>query len=223
MKKIIPVVILLALMTSLFAQKQSILRNTALSAVVPGLGELMVGSNTKAGIFFTSEIGLLFSYISFNNHKNWAEDNYKQLAQTKMGVSKDNSDDYYQNLQKYKSSAVYNENVERHARNMYLIYYEDVESYEEYLNKWLIPEDQAWDWETDKNWLDYRQIRREKQDYEIYTKFTFAGLLLNRFVSMVDSAISTGKHNRKTDKFGKLNISPDFAKNGVRVTYEYKF
>jgi hypothetical protein len=223
MRRTLVTILILLMITGLFAQKQSILRNVALSAVVPGMGELMIGSNTKAGIFITSEIGILLSYIRFNNEKNWAEDAYKQFALTKMDVPKNRSDDYYQNLQKYKSSAEFNENIERYARNILLIYYEDTAAYEEYLDTWLIPDDESWDWETDKNWVDYRQIRRQKQDYELYSKFTFAGLLLNRFISMVDTAISTGKYNRKLEKFGTLDISPDFEKNGVRIVYEYKF
>ena len=223
MKKIIFPILLLFIVFNLFAQEQSILKNIALSAVIPGLGELKTNNYTKTGIFFTTEIGIWFSYFRFKEEMKWSENSYQQFAFSKTQIPVNSSDDYYQNLQDYRSSDVYNENVELYARNVFLLYYNDPDGYEEFLNNNLIPDNEAWDWETDKNWNKYKQLRRKKQDYEIYTKFAFASIILNRVISVIDTAFSTKKYNKKILQNSSLNFTPNFQKKGLQVVYEYKF
>ena len=99
----------------------------------------------------------------------------------------------------------------------------DPQSYEEYLEKYLIPEDMEWDWENNKNWYKYKDLRHVKQDYEIYSNFTLAAAILNRIVSAIDSALSAKKLNEKGKYLGKLSFQPDWNKKGMIINYEYKF
>ena len=52
-------------------------------------------------------------------------------------------------------------------------------------------------------------------------KHSIAAALLNRLVSVIDTFISTNKPDKQN--IGNLSISPDFAKNGMEIKYEYKF
>ena len=53
--------------------------------------------------------------------------------------------------------------------------------------------------------------------------FTFGAAILNRIVSIIDSAISVKKVNRKNSLLGNLVIEPDWKKKGMRISYEYNF
>jgi len=87
----------------------------------------------------------------------------------------------------------------------------------------MIPENMTWDWENNKNWNRYRDLRRDKQDYEIYANFALAAAILNRIVSVIDSAISIKNFNKHNNILSNLSIDPDWKNRGIRINYEYKF
>ena len=95
--------------------------------------------------------------------------------------------------------------------------------YEEYLEEYLIRNEDAWDWQNKKNWYKYRDMRRDKQNLEIYMKFAFAAAIMNRFISVVDSAILTKKFNREDHVYGYFQIRPDWEKIGLKLKYEINF
>jgi len=223
MRRIIPILLLLFLLSSLSAQQKSIRKAIVLSALVPGLGEVYTHNYNKAAVFFTIEAASIFTYFRLKSERQWALDSYKQFAYSMTGVPKDSQDWYYQLLQNYSCSEVYNESIIRDARNYYLIYKNDPVAYEEYLASRLVPEEQSWDWETDKNWYKFRSLRRDKQDMEIYMNFAFAAAIVNRFISVIDAAVSAKRFNKKYKNIGELSVVPDFAKGGFLVNYEYKF
>jgi hypothetical protein len=223
MKKHILIILLLLLMFNLSAQQKSIRKAIVLSALVPGLGEMYTNNYNKAAVFLTIEAATIFSYFRLKNERDWAKKSYKQFAYTMADIPKDSPDWYYQKLQNYTSSTSYNESIIRDARNYYLIYKNDPVAYEDYLNNFLVPDDEAWDWETDKNWYKYRSLRRDKQNMEIYMRFAFAAAIVNRFVSLIDAAVSAKHFNNELKDIGQLSVTPDFAKGGFFINYEYKF
>ena len=155
----------------------------------------------------------------------WASAAYKDYAENIVNAPQDSDKEYYQLIQDNFSSDAYNASVERYARNVYLIIKNDPEGYEEYLEKYKVPEEYSWDWENNKNWNRYKDLRYTKQNYEVYENFAVAALLINRLVSAVDAAVTAKKVNRNEDKhsLGKLNVTPDFIKDGMKVSYEIKF
>jgi len=223
MKKNILILFIFMILINLSAQKKSIRKAIVLSALVPGLGEVYTHNYNKAAVFFTIEAASIFTYFRLKDERQWALNSYKQFAYSMTGVSKDSKDWYYQLLQDYSSSEVYNESIIRDARNYYLIYKNDPVAYEDYLDRYLVPEDQSWDWETKKNWFKFRSLRRDKQDMEIYMNFAFAAAIVNRFASIIDAAVSAKRFNKEYKNLGELNIIPDFAKGGFFINYEYKF
>ena len=223
MKKIFLLILLLIISFNLFSQQLSAKKAMLYSAILPGLGEIYTKNPTKAGFFLGAEFAILFSYFRFKTETEWKIDSYEQFAFVNAGIPQNSSDVLYQNAQDYISSEEYNERIILAARNYFLIYYNDEEAYEEYLSYHLIPEEEGWDWENNKNWSKFQKLRRQKQDLEIYSNFAVAGLILNRLVSILDSAISAKKYNKQNQYYGKLYVAPVWENKGLKIGYEYKF
>ncbi len=225
MKRVLLLIILITIISSLAAEEKSMRKSIFMSAIAPGLGELYLGEYTKAGIFLGTEMAIIFAYFRLKDETEWATDSYKTFASSKAGISGNQNDSYYQLIQDYQSSSEYNASVMVYARNVYLSAnspYYDPDSYYQYLDAYLIPDNMQWDWETDQNYKKYRDLRREKQDLEIYTNFAFAAAILNRVISVIDTAMTARKLKKKY-KYGEITVVPDFSKKGFKLNYEYKF
>ncbi|MBN1948920.1 MAG: hypothetical protein JW784_04180 [Candidatus Cloacimonetes bacterium] len=221
------IITLILITTTLLAANEdhSIRKSMFFSLLTPGLGQIYNRDYTKAGIFLTTELIVIASYFRLNAETGWAINSYQQFAWNKAFIPINSSDEYYQLVQDFISSEDYNAGVINFARNVFLSAnspYYNPEQYYQYLEDYLIPPDLAWDWQLEKNWLQYRELRRNKQDLEIYKNFAFAAAILNRIVSVVDAAISARKI-KKTHLLSNLNFQPDWQKKGVRIFYEYKF
>ncbi len=223
MKKTLIVFLLLLLTSMLIAEELSTKKALFLSAVLPGLGEMYAKSYQKTATFFCVEAATIFSYLRLKDETQWATNSYKQFAFANANIPTDRDDSYYQIIQNYQSSENYNTSIIRDARNFYLIYKNDPQAYQDYLDEYLVPEDMQWDWETEREWTKYKKLRRNKQDLEIYTKFTFAAAILNRIVSMIDAAVTVNKINSENQLQGHLHIDPDWQKRGIKLYYEYNF
>jgi hypothetical protein len=193
------------------------------SALIPGLGELYTHNYTKAGIFFASDIAIVLSYFRFKNENDWAIKSYQQFALVKAGVQLHSSSEHYQLVQNFLSRESYNAYIIRYYRNYYLVYKHDPETYEQKLDEYLIPEEQDWNWETEKDLKKFRNMRQEQRNLETYAKLTVAATILNHLVSIIDSAISARINNKNVSQFQRISLTPDFAQKGFKLNYEIKF
>ena len=223
MNKTILILLLITLSLTLTGKELSVKKAMLYSILVPGLGEMYSQNYSKGAIFLATESAIIFSYFRMKSERDWAINSYKQYAYSVVGVPKDMDDDYYQLIQNYMSSEEYNDIIIRDARNYFLIYNTDPEGYEEYLEAHLIPEENSWYWDNNNEWSEFIKLRLKKQDYEIYSNFAFAAAILNRIISVIDSAMEVKKFNRSGQYLGKLSIQPDWNKNGMKIKYEYRF
>jgi len=225
MKKFILFSLLLFLFMNLSADVYSTKKAMLLSAISPGMGQFYTKNYTKGAIFFMADVSIWFALARFNYEEDLAVDKYRTYALNVGGVEAVPSKEYYQTIQKYQSSDVYNLNVERFARDYYLIMNNDPVGYEQYLQNNLVPEEYTWDWKNAKNLSTYQNLRRDKQDLEIYSNFAIAAVIINRVISVIDAVKSTKKINlqSKDKHYGHLKIQPDWTNIGMRVSYEYKF
>ena len=223
MKKTILILLLITLSLTLAGKELSVKKAMLYSAMVPGLGEMYSQNYSKGAIFLTAESAIIFSYFRMKSERDWAINSYKQYAFSVVGVPKNMDDAYYQLIQNYMSSEEYNDNIIRDARNYFLIYNTDPEGYEAYLEAHLIPEENSWHWDNNSEWSEFIKLRLKKQDYEIYSNFAFAAAILNRIISVIDSAMEVKKFNRSGHYFGKLSVQPDWNKKGMKINYEYRF
>jgi hypothetical protein len=223
MKKAIFTILIIMFCLTIAAEEKSVRKAMFYSALLPGTGAAYNNNFNHAAVFWAAEAATIFTYFRLKSERQWALNSYQDFALSMVETPKNSPDWYYQLLQDFKSSDKYNESIIRDARNYFLIYLNDPVAFEEYLEKYLVPEDQAWDWETNRNWYKFRDLRRDKQQYEIYMKFAFAALFLNRFISIIDSAILTRQANKTEHNLGSLQVYPDLVKAGVKIQYEINF
>ena len=222
LKKIGTALLLLVLILPLMAKEKetySYKKAILLSTLVPGAGELYIHKYTKASILLASELTVILGYSRMNHQAVWAENSYKDLAYSKAGMNKDSSKDYYTLASKWHSSEEYNEYLDMVARNYYILYDNDPDSYESFLKEHQIPADKGWIWHTNDDLVKYRQYRIAKQDYKIYANLIASGFVLNRLFSILDSVISI----KKINKIGRLSASVNLRKKGIKIKYAYKF
>lgn len=211
----------------LYAKQVSTGKAMLLSAVLPGMGEMYLQEHSKGTVFLGTELLLVVSYLRINQEIKWKTNSYKTYADNYAGISAGQNDNYYRLIHNYFNSETYNAAIERYYRNRYIIYEYKPQLYHDNLNKYLVTGDDVWDWENEKYWLRYREQRRDKQSMEILGNFALGAAVLNRVVSVINSAFIARKINRNSESqstfLSDLSIEPDFVKNGYRVNYEFKF
>ena len=224
MRKTLLLLMLLVLLCTLSAQEKiSTLKVMALSAILPGSGDLYMGNYQKGAAFISAEVLIWFAYFRLEQERDWAIDSYQDYASSYAEVPRGQDDSYYQRIQNYYSSEDYNEVIIRDARNFYLIYNNDQESYQTYLDNYLIVEEEAWKWESQSHWREYKRRRTRKQDMEIYANFALGAALLNRVVSIIATASSARKHNHELKMLKNVSIEPDLRNKGIRLNYAIHF
>ncbi len=218
-KKPIFVVFLLFVIFSLFSEEiKSVKKAMLLSAVLPGSGQIYNGNQTKAGIFLASEASIWLAKYRFNQQVDIQTNSYKKYAEQIAGVP--NNSDYkkYNLIQNYISSEEYNDEVIQYARNRYVIYENNPELYELFLDTYLLKNQECWDWKTSENLSQYKSIRKRKQHYEIYSNFTISALIINRLISVIDATLSTKRSNQH-----RIYTAPQADGKGLSLFYEIKF
>lgn len=222
MKKIITILILCCLLLPLAAEK-SAAKAMLFSAIIPGSGQAYLGSRTKAGIFFTTELLALGATLRLNNEVSWAEDSYEQMAYSNAGLPLDSSKDIYQKAQNYISSADYNHQMQEDAWAYFVLANNDLESYYAYVELNRIPESESWDWVTNTNWQQYKDKRRYRQDMETYSNLALAAVVVNHIIGLIDTALLRAELLKEKTQIGNFYLDPDFKKKGVKIGYVYKF
>ncbi len=218
MKKIFLLILLISLLSiSLSAEKTeySFKKAMAYSLLFPGGGELYLHKYTTAGILFASEIAVIFSFSRMKHQVKWEENTYKQYAFVKANIPLNSDKNKYKLASLWFSSEDYNNNVRLVAHNYYA---DNPELYQEFLDEYLIPEDEGWNWHNKNYWNNYKNYRQKTQNYKIYANLIASGFILNRLFSVLDSVIFI-KNKRKM----KLSSTVDLNKKQFGINYEVKF
>ena len=222
-RRVLFAALLLAAVVSVNAQTKSVKKAALLSMILPGAGEIYTENYKKAVFFMSTEVIILMSYGYVNSEVDNSIDTYKMFAGEYAGSDFDQSDDYFQIMHDNFSFDEYNANIERRARNYYLLYKNDTAEYQKYLDNNLLSENNRWEWENEGKWLEYRDLRKDKQNIKIVSNFLVAAVLLNRLVSTIDAVTSAKKFNISQRKTSRIYVKPDFRNKGIRLHYEIKF
>ncbi len=225
MKRYIILLLLIILTTTSLSagENKSAAKAMLFSAIIPGSGQAYLGSYTKSGIFLSTEILLLGTTLRLNQEVDWATDTYQIYAWNNAGVPLNNDKDTYQNIQDYISSDAYNAEMSHAAWRYYVLGYNDLDAYYEYVAENRIPDEDAWDWGNTEAWNNYKSYRQDKQNLEMYSNLAVAAVVLNHLVGIIDTAL-TAKNAKNDHKLhGSIYIDPDIAKKGLRLGYAYKF
>lgn len=179
------------------------------SAIMPGWGELILQRKNEARTFFIIEGSLWFSYYTFNYFGHKMEQSSRIFAFEHAGANPlRNDQEYFDNIEDYISSDIYNMLVERDAS----IYYpNDPVKQQEYIQKYGYFGDDQWEWDTLTNQTTYWQKRKIARENLRRASFMTGFMLINRLVSVLNVAIFKQESGLGLDaEPGKIGISYKF-------------
>lgn len=181
--------VLLGLMLSVSLTGQSRLALIGMSAVLPGSGEMAIGNTNRGVLLLASDVLAIYAYAKTDYDMGLQKENYKRYAQRYAGVPMDMPQRHYQYIQERMSSAEYNRYLEMIARNYYLITYYNPDGYAEFMEAESFSGDEEWAWQTEMHWQKYIDMRKKHQRTKINHNLALGVLLLNRAISVVDTAL----------------------------------
>ncbi len=222
-RKLLFVVLVTMIAVTIQAETKSVRRAAFMSLVLPGSGEVYTERYKKATFFLSTEVIIWMSYGYFNTEVDNAIDSYKMYAEQYAGSNFNESDEYFQTMHDYYSWDEFNQDIERRARNYYLLYKNDPAEYQKYLDNNLMAENTRWEWEDKGKWIKFKEMRKDKQNLKIMANFMIAAALLNRVVSTIDAVASSKRFNASQNKTSRIYVKPDLKKRGLRLHYEIKF
>ncbi len=184
---------LLMICLSVMASASDRWKHTAMSAILPGSGELLTG-HTNRGIALIAADALLWSfYLHSANDIRELQRSYKQYALQYAGVPLDRDNSYYQVIQNYFGSDDFNQFQELMARNYFILVLNNPQAFQDYISNNTYTGEFAWQWENIQNWHHYKQIRRKHQITKMENQILLGLLILNRLVSVIDVNLIHGR------------------------------
>ncbi len=221
MKKLILIILTLLLIITLSADKiHSTKLSLAMSALVPGSGDMYSGNYAKGGLAIFREVALIATLFHFNNQADSFDNSAKKFANNITGAPMNSNSEYYDLLAQQVSSSQFNENVRLNAQNYYGY---GTQGYYDFVETYSIDEEQAWDWESSQNLKKYKNYRAQKQKNNQNASFVIGALIVNHLYSAISTAITTSNNNKKFRDKHSINIQPDLQNQGVSVNYGFKF
>jgi len=170
MRKILLFIIVLS--SFLSAQMTAAKTNKLQSLILPGLGEFKMGHEKRARSFFIREAALWLICIGGKEVSNWYESDYKAYAELHADVNMAGKDYLFAvNMGHYDSFTEYNDIKER-QRQIDKIYEEG--------------QGNEWEWDNTQNRINFDSMRIKSLNYEKYARFAIGGLVLHRFISLID-------------------------------------
>lgn len=175
------------------------------SAVVPGLGELVQGEYAKARTFFVIEGSIWLSYLGFTYFGHKLDQSARSFAIDHSGANPSRDDDaYYDALEDFLSSQDYNLEIERDAS---LIYPNDPERQQEYIEANGYFGDDTWQWDTLSNRSEYWEKRRSARENLRRASFMPGFAIINRIISIIDVVVFAEQENFGFDtRPGKIGV-----------------
>ena len=170
MRKILLFIIVLS--SFLSAQMTAAKTNKLQSLILPGLGEFKMGHEKRARSFFIREAALWLICIGGKEVSNWYESDYKAYAELHADINMEGKDYLFAvNMGHYDSFTEYNDIKER-QRQIDKIYEEG--------------QGNEWQWDNTQNRINFESMRIKSLNYEKYARFAIGGLVLHRFISLID-------------------------------------
>ncbi|MCF8262181.1 MAG: hypothetical protein K9J12_15510 [Melioribacteraceae bacterium] len=186
-------------------EKKSVGLALLYSFLLPGMGELYAG-DYSFGKYLTIADGVFWGTVAgLNLYENWQRDNYKSFAKSNAGVNPEGKDEiYFANVGAYLNIGQYNRELEL-AREFNDLYDENTH---------------YWYWQSNGERREYREMWLSSESASNNIRFAVGALVLNRVVSMINSARLVNKHNNREEKT-TLNISFDYQ-NRINLPNQFK-
>ncbi|RMH73680.1 MAG: hypothetical protein D6675_02070 [Gemmatimonadetes bacterium] len=182
-----------------------------MSAILPGWGQLYLGSRRHAVFFFGTETAVWSARTWFKTRQHWREDEYKLFAAVHAGVDPaGKSSDYWSNLQDYYTSDDYNEAQRRDAR------------LSDSAPDHLYSEAEGWMWASKEKWYTYDRLKDEAWKNERWAGYMIGAALINRLLAVVDVA-RLARHRREATSELHLHLNEDIRNPGVQLSWIHTY
>ncbi len=218
MRYTILVILLLSLLWAVQLEAESKALPLAMSAFVPGSGEILLGKTTRGGIMVGTDLVALTAWLATGREINNLTASYKQYAKSYAGIPDEVQDSYYQHIQQYLNSDDFNNTQILGARNYYLIYGYNPEAYQEYVEENTYSPEEAWAWQSAEHQAHYRSLRFRTQSTKMYQNLSLGAMLLNRFVSLIDVALISKDPQKPTPLYFSVQEN-----GGLMLNYNLEF
>lgn len=171
-----------------------------LSALVPGLGQLLHGHRTTGTTFLLGEVASWTGFIVFREQGNIRKDRYVEYAERFAGVEEASgqSNAYYGFLARYDRSGEpggpdsYNE-IEVRMRAVRELHPNDPAAQERYIRENSISGARAWDWESEERRFDYADLRIASETAYHRSDYAVGGLVAGRILSLMHAIWMTSE------------------------------
>jgi len=170
------------------------LRAVGASLLLPGLGQIATGHPGRARAYLMAEAGSWIGFLASEIQGYVRKQGYVDYAEAFAGVADaDGQEDwFFRNLGSYASYEDYRDDIARTAR---AIYGDDLAAREAYVVESLrgVP---TWEWSSRAHRLEFHERRKASRDAYRRASLFIGGALLNRLVSALDAAWTTGRGQR---------------------------
>ena len=191
-------------------QKKSVGLAAIASLLLPGMGELYVGSLGAGKYFLVAEGVLWLTYATFGVYGDALRDDARAFAVARAGISTAGKDDqFFIDIGNFLDVGEYNDKKLRDR--------EPSKVYDPAAGYW-------WAWDADASRAGYRDQRVASENMYNNQKFVLAAVLINHLASAINAARSAIAHNNQlADRGQDLQLRADILgglgnPHGLRIT-----
>jgi len=184
--------------------KKSVMLAVIASLLVPGMGELYAGSFETGKYYLIAEGGLWLTYSGFRLHSNWLLQDAQTFASQHADANFGNKDDQYSvNIGNFNTTAEYND-VKNRNREYDLVYQPARPEYQ-------------WNWDTDANRLQFKNMRIHSSEVKNNSKFVIGAIVVNHLLSAFSAGKKTAAYNRSLSAIDNVEIHTYTLNDGSQV------
>lgn len=192
------------------------------SLLLPGSGHQYVGYKGTATGFYIAEAAIWTSFVAFLVQENNRTEGFKDYASSFAHVSGGHSDEYYEIIGEYSSSAQYESEIKQQGR---IDLFPDVntQGLDDYFADNRVADFEPWLWSGEDERFLYRNKRFSSKRAERRAVYALWMAAANRVVSAVFAVKAARDHNSRLEQafhfeFGPPRYHPeDELQTGVSI------
>jgi hypothetical protein len=166
-------------------QKKSVGLAAVYSLLLPGMGELYAEGFSSGKYFLLAEGVLWLTFASFEIYGNSLQEDARAFAVANAGVDPAGKDDqYFVDIGNFMNVREFNEKQARDREPDRI--YTPAAAY-------------AWQWQTDAERAQYRDVRIKSEEMWNNKKFVVAAILINHVASAINAGRSAVAYNKAMD------------------------
>ncbi len=195
----------------------------ASSALLPGTGQLMLGSHKRGEALLWLDGAAAVAWAGLRWYGSTREQEARLAAAREAGANlAERESRYYKALEAYDNADEYNEKVRADARSRFP---NDPAAQHAYYDSVGYFGASVWDWSSDSARIRYWQTRRSGRSAVQAAGFVVAGMVLNRLASVIDCAFFVRAEGRNshssTDRQRRWTVCQPVERLGLELAYRF--